>query len=118
MELVKKNIHMNRQKCEGNVQITLDSDINVPDVNPDIKEIITWQGDVKIQEIRSINSKVIVKGILMYHMIYSGEGMDGLVRYMNGNIEFDEAVNMNDVNAGDMVNARCELEDLSTDIIN
>ena len=118
MELIKRNIHMNRQKCRGQVQVTLDNDINVPDVKPDIKKIITEQGDIKIQDVKTSNGRVLLKGQLIYHILYIGMDGDSEVQSMNGQVEFEEYVNMNDVCNGDNVQVRWDLEDLSIDIIN
>lgn len=118
MELIKKNIHMNRQKCRGDMQITLDNDLNVPDIKPDISSIITEQGDVKIQEIKVSNGRVLLKGYLIYHMMYVGTDNEYEIQHMNGQIDFEEYINMSEVCAGDNVQVRWELEDLTTDIIN
>ena len=40
MELLKKNIRMNRQKSRAVSQITLEEDLNVPDTRPDAGNII------------------------------------------------------------------------------
>ena len=40
MELIKRNIHMNMIKCKSSMQMTIDNDINVPDVKPDINMVI------------------------------------------------------------------------------
>lgn len=118
MELIKKNIHMNRQKCRGELQVTLDNDINVPDIKPDIKNVITWQGDIKVQEMKAVNGKVLLKGLLIYHMLYTGDDAENSLQHMDGQIEFDEMINMNGVCGEDSVQVKCELEDLTTDVIN
>ena len=40
MELVKKNIHMNRWKGNAATQITLDDDFIVPDALDDVAQVI------------------------------------------------------------------------------
>ena len=40
MELMKKNIHMNRQKGNAVSQITLDDDFIVPDTMDDVSQVI------------------------------------------------------------------------------
>ena len=118
MELIKKNIHMNRQKCRGQVQITLDNDINVPDVKPDVKKIITKQGDIKIQDTKVNNGRVLLKGLLIYHILYMGADSQYEVQSMNGQIEFEEYINMNDVCSSDTIQVKWDIEDLTVDIIN
>ena len=40
MELIKKNIHLDRIKCRASSQITLEDDRNVPDQKPDMERIL------------------------------------------------------------------------------
>lgn len=40
MEVLKKNIHMYRQAKRAVSQITLEEDFNVPDIKPDVEQII------------------------------------------------------------------------------
>ena len=70
MELIKRNIHMNRQKCKSCLQLTLDNDLNVPDIKPDIERIIREQGEIKLQEVKTVNGRVLLKGNLNFHILY------------------------------------------------
>lgn len=40
MELLMKNIHMCRQGKQAGLPVTLEEDFNVPDVRPDVEQII------------------------------------------------------------------------------
>ena len=40
MELIKRNIHMDRLKCKASIQITLEDDINISDSRPDALKLI------------------------------------------------------------------------------
>ena len=53
MELIKKNIHMNRLKSRILTQLTLDDDFIVPDIKADIDDVITSQGEVVIDSLRA-----------------------------------------------------------------
>ena len=48
MELLKKKIHMNRLKCRGVSQISLEEDFNVPDSKPDVGTIVESSGEVRM----------------------------------------------------------------------
>ena len=58
MELMKKNIHMNRQKGNAVSQITLDDDFIVPDTMDDVSRFfwITARSSSNLQEPRGIKS--------------------------------------------------------------
>ena len=118
MELIKKDIHMNRIKCKSTTQMTIDNDINVPDVKPDISRIIRVNGEVKIQDIRTVNARAMLKGILLFHVLYQDTESECRLQHINGQIPFDETVNMDDACTGDNVHVKWELEGLTSDIIN
>lgn len=118
MELIKKNIHMNKLRCKSNLQLILDDDFNVSDTKPDIDYIITSQGEVKINEIRAMNGKLMVKGVLAFNVLYLSEQEPKPVHNLSGEIPFDEVINM-DVNCSDDEPiVRWELEDLTAGLIN
>ena len=118
MELIKKNIHMNKLKCKSTLQLTLDDDFNVPDVKPDIDQIITEQGEVKINDIRAMNGKLMVKGALLFNVLYFSEGDQRPIQNMMGEIPFDEVINMDISCADDNPNVKWDLEDLNAGLIN
>lgn len=118
VELVKKNIHMNKLRCKSNLQLTLDDDFNVPDIKPDIDQIITEQGEVKIIDIRAMNGKLLVKGALAFNIIYLSNGDPRPIHNISGEIPFDEVINM-DINCSDEEpSVKWDLEDLTTGLIN
>jgi len=118
VELIKKNIHMNKLKCKSNLQLTLDDDFNVPDVKPDINQIITEQGDVKINDVRAMNGKLLVKGALVFNVLYLSDGDQRPVHNLSGEIPFDEVINMDITCSDDDPTVKWDLEDLSTGLIN
>ena len=61
MELVKKNIHMNRWKGNAATQITLDDDFIVPDTLDDVAQVILDSGDVQVEAVKNQGEKVLVR---------------------------------------------------------
>ncbi len=118
MELIKKNIHMNKVKANVTTQITLEDDFNVPDIKSDIDEIITDSGKVIIDNIRIGNQKAILKGKLAFSILYGCFNDNRLLHNMSGEIAIDETINVEGVEDSDSVNVKCEIEDLSIGIIN
>lgn len=118
VELIKKNIHMNKLKCKTDIQLTFDDDFNVPDVKPDIGKIIKEQGQINISEIKAMSGKVMVKGTLSFIVLYISEDGNRPIHNIVGEIPFDEVVNMDEACAEDNILFRWEIEDLTTSIIN
>lgn len=116
MELIKKNIHLDRIKCRASSQITLEDDRNVPDQKPDMERILFKRGRVEIDEWKTSEDHVTVKGRLQFSILYMTEG--GYVSRMDGEIPFDEQIYMEGIGNGDTVEIQTELEDLKIEMIN
>ena len=118
MELIKKNIQMNRLKNRILTQLTLDDDFIVPDVKADIDDVITSQGEVVIDSLRTTEGKINVKGKLLFKLLYLCNTGDRRLHNMEGALSFDENFLMDGVKEGDNVNIKWDIEDLSIGIIN
>lgn len=118
MDLIKKNIHMNRDKCKSSMSLTLDNDINVPDKKPDISYIIREQGEIKMEEAKVSGGKALLSGSLYVNILYVTNDFGEKLEHMSGKIDFNEVVSMPDVCDGDNVYVKTELEDITTRLIN
>lgn len=118
MELIKRNIHMDSQKCRASIQTTLEKDINISDLKPDALKLIMDRGNVVIEEVKVTDDHVGVKGNLEFHILYLTEGDKVNVAAMEGEIPFEEQIYMEGVKSGDEVRVDSEIEDLTTSLIN
>lgn len=118
MELIKKNIHMNKIQCRSTLQLTLDDDFNVPDMKPDIIRVITEQGQIKIEDRKMVNGKLMVKGVLSFFILYLSDEPSRPVNSLSGDIPFDEVINMEGGCNVENASLKWEIEDLSAGIIN
>lgn len=116
MELVKKNIHMNRWKGNAATQITLDDDFIVPDTLDDVAQVILDAGDVQVEAVKNQGEKVLVKGKLAFQILY--RKAEGGLQTLAGNIPFEEQINVPDLDEKDYVGVAWELDDLSAGMIN
>ena len=119
MELIKKNIHMDRLKCKASTQITLEDDINISDSRPDAAMLILKRGNVSIDDVKVITDSVTVKGKLDFSVAYTTDGGERIdLNGMDGQIAFTEQLNMEGVESGDSVQVKWEVEDLTIGLIN
>ena len=95
MELVKNNIHMNRQKGTAVSQITLDDDFIVPDTMDDVSSVLLGSGDIQIESSKIQGDKVLIRGKLMFCVLYRRES--GGLQALKGEIPFEETVNVPDL---------------------
>lgn len=118
MELVKKNIHMDRIKGQAATQITLEDDINISDSKPDASKLIYDRGNVTLEEIKVTEDHVTVKGRLKFTVMYLTEGDRPVLASMEGSLPFEEQIFAEGVQSGDNVNVKWMLEDITTGLIN
>ena len=64
MELIKRNIHMDRTKTEAVTQFTIEDDVNIPDSKPDVNALNLEKGELVIDEIKPGTDSVNVRGYL------------------------------------------------------
>ena len=118
MELIKKHIYMNRQKCRSSLQMTLDDDFNVPDSKPDIARLLKTDGEIRISEKKPMNGKLLITGSLLYRILYISEDLTRPLHTLQGELPFSESVNIEEACAADELSISWEFEDLSAGIIN
>ena len=69
VELIKKNIHMNRWKGNAATQITLDDDFIVPDTMDDMEQVIMDTGEVQIEAVKNLGEKLSIKGKVAFQVL-------------------------------------------------
>ncbi|WP_312433037.1 SPOCS domain-containing protein [Lacrimispora sp.] len=116
LELVKKNIHMNRWKGYAASQITLDDDFIVPDSMDDVDQIVLSSGDITIDSVKVQTERVMVRGKLDFMNLLRGS--EGGLQTLSGSINFEEPINVPGLEEKDYVQLGWELEDLNAGLIN
>lgn len=116
LELVKKNIHMNRWKGNATSQITLDDDFIVPDTMDDVEQVILDSGDITIESVKNQAERVVVRGKLDFNVLY--RRAEGGLQTLSGTIAFEEPINVPGLEERDYVQLGWDLEDLNAGIIN
>lgn len=118
MELVKKNIHMDRIKGQAATQITMEDDVNISDSKPDASKLIYDRGNITVEEIKATEDHVTVRGKLHFLIMYLTEGENPTPACMEGSLPFEEQLYAQGVQSGDNVNVKWNLEDLTVGLIN
>ncbi len=116
LELVKKNIHMNRFKSNTATQVTLDDDFIVPDTMDDMIRVILSSGDIQIESVKNQGERVVVKGKLNFQVLY--RKVEGGLQTLAGHIPFEEPVNVPGLEEKDYLGVSWDLEDLTAGMIN
>ena len=83
MELIKKQIHMNRWKGNAVTQITLDEDFIVPDTLEDMDQVILDNARILGENGRIQDEKMTIKGKMEFAVLYRKGKMERS-RYIGG----------------------------------
>ena len=118
MELIKKNIHMDRTKCSSTGQVTLEEDINIPDNKPDVSALIYEKGRVQIEEVKPTEDHVSIRGRLLFSVLYQTREEGQKLVCVEGKVPFEEQLYMEGVRATDAVTVKAKVEDLTVSMIN
>lgn len=117
MDFLYRNIHMEQKKWETATQMTIEEDMNVPDVKGDCLSILLKDAALHVDETRVGRDQVVVKGSLMYQILYE-TGSGGRLEQMSGDIPFEEVINVNGAIPGDLAMAKGVIEDFKVSMIN
>ena len=115
IELIKKEIHMNRQRGTAVSQLTLDDDFIVPDALDGAVQILLSDGEVQIENSRIQGEKVLIRGKLVFRVLYRRES--GGLQAMGGEIPFEETVNVPELSERDYTQIVWNIEDLNITMI-
>ncbi len=118
MELIKRNIHMDRVRVQAVTQFTLEDDVNLPENKPDISALNLEKGEILIDEIRPGTDSVMVRGKLMFMVLYHTQEEDSSLVLLEGKLPFEEKINIQGVVPGDTVVVEGEVEDITLNKIN
>lgn len=118
MELLMKNIHMCRQVKRAGTQITLDEDLNVPDIRPDVEQIIQSREKVTLEQVRAETGRLFVDGQMEVGILYMDDTKERQLHRIDAKLPFSEIISMEGLEAGDNVKVRYEIEDLNVALIN
>jgi len=126
MNLLKRNIHMNRTTKLVSMQLTLDDDFIVPDIKADVDRIIAKTSDTRIDNVVVNNGRITVRGALDFKVLY-GCAEENSVDNMKGSIVYEEQVNcdgvdeFSDIESGITdggLRVDCTIENIHIGIIN
>lgn len=118
MELLKKNIHMDRIRMEAANQITLEDDINLPENKPDVSTLNLEKGSIQIEEVKPGTDAVVIRGRMLFEVLYHTMEDGGRLVKLEGKIPFEEKLHVQGMLPTDNVSVSGEVEDLSISMIN
>lgn len=98
INLIKENVKMEQSIQTVCTQILLEGDIIVPDINPDIFEILENEANIIIDRINVSENRINYAGKLETQILYSAKGIDNAEIFsMSSIIPIDDFMNIDNI---------------------
>lgn len=117
MDFIKKEIHTSSLIASKQTQITLDDSFNIPETRGDLISVISKNAYTVLEKTTPEKGKVKVAGKMKFVILYQTVDSQGLDSY-EGELSFDEYINIEKINEYSQVECKCEIEDVAAAAIN
>lgn len=118
VDLLKEYIKLNKLMFGTESQAVFESDIIVPDVKPDIREVLLVDGDVCVDSVENFRDKLNVNFTIQYKVLYRNKAGAPLVTPIHYNAKFTSTVNADALDADSNVTVRCDIEHIDYSLLN
>lgn len=96
MEVIKDIIKVDSRVDFGKYQTFIESEAVVPDIKPDVYEIVDTQGYISLSNIEVSDGKLICRGSFNYNVMYIADDKSTLSN-INGKIDINEVVEKDNI---------------------
>jgi len=117
-QLVREKIYLDQNINRESTQILLEGDIIVPDVKPDMAQILSTDARVLIEKTEVSADRVNFIGKMDLGVLYIAKGPDKSVFSMNVTTPIDDFINLDGVTRDMWVNAKAELANIDYKMLN
>ncbi len=100
IELVKEPLKINQTVGKELMQFSVQGDVIVPDVKPDIIKVLCVDSDIIVNNNEVQQDKVMVEGMVNFKIIYICSDLDRPVRVLNASLPFKEPIDLAGTRAG------------------
>lgn len=118
LELVRESIKVNQIVGQGSTQTIVENDIIVPDVKPDVTNILVLDGDVTVNSTDVMQDKMLVSGTLRYKILYVSDNPEEPVKGINTAVNFSCGLDIPNARHGMKCRAKCDIEHIDYEILN
>lgn len=117
-EAKKESLCINRvigEKCE---KFAVQGDVIVPDIKPDILNVINKSGNICIYKKEILDGKVKIDGSVMLYVMYYPDSESDTVRALHTSIEFSRIMEIENVQSNMSLEEQLEIKDIDCKILN
>ncbi|MDF2523237.1 MAG: peptidoglycan-binding protein LysM [Clostridiales bacterium] len=118
LELIKDSIRVSQLIGEESNQTVIENDIIVPDVKPDVANILLSDGDIFVNSAEAMQDKILINGTICYKILYVSDNAEGEIKSIVNNSSFSYAIDVQNARQGMKCLTNCEIEHIECDILN
>lgn len=118
VDLVKEYIKLNRVVLMTENQSVFESDILVPDIKPDISEVLVIDALPTVESVENYKDKLSVNINVLYKILYKCEGEQNSVRSINYTGKYSTSVNVDGLYPDSVSNIKCDVEHVDYNLLN
>ncbi len=118
LEVKKEELCINRIVGVRRENFTIEGDIIVPDVKPDVLNIINQSGNICIYKQEVLDGKVKVEGGVTVYIMYYPDSENDSVRALHTSIDFSRILDIDNVQNNMSLESKFEIKEMECKILN
>ena len=119
IETEKNNLNINQIIADKREEIVVEGDCIVPDIKPDIIELIGTSGVVNVYKKELGEGKIRIDGCVSTYIMYAGNGERGKeTRSINHTLDFSQIISIQGINSEMDESVQVTIKNIECKIIN
>lgn len=118
VETAKDKIKLNQIMGQKQEIITIDGDVIVNDIKPDVLKVINTNGILCIYKKEVLNGKVKLEGCINTYIIYLADDENSSIRTINTSLDFAEFIDMENCTEGMTLDETLCIKGFETKVLN
>ena len=118
IEIAKDSLNLNQIIEQKKDSFIIEDDCIVPDIKPDILNIINYSGTVCIYKKEIMDGKIKIDGSVNAYLMYLADTEENEVRSLNTNLDFSKVIEINNINNNMTLDVNVVLKAIDCRILN
>ncbi len=119
VKLHKETVKASEILCSEYERQTVESDVIVPDINPDVLKVLRVSAKAYITQKSVQQDRAYVQGIIRVNILYIPEDdLCGKIKAINTTLDFSHFIEASGAKQGMLMSAEAECENVSADLLN
>ena len=117
-ETINESIHVCKYLGSERKQKTIDGEVILPDIKPDILSIVKMEGRLCINQLKLEEDRIGIEGTICFQVIYIADDDINSQRGVNYEIDFSEAINFPGVSSDSIIRLKYDVGNVEYKVMN